>query len=416
MSPGSQPTPEAAAPTSSAKDHIALTEQTGAHNYAPLEVVLCRGEGAFVWDTDGQRYLDMLSAYSAINQGHCHPRLVEAMQRQAAQLALTSRAFYNDKLGPMQRALTEVTGMETVLPMNSGAEAVETAIKAMRRYGYEKLNIPENQAQIIVAEGNFHGRTISVVSFSTDADSYGGYGPFTPGFITLPYGDLASVERTLRDNPNVVGILVEPIQGEAGVVLPPENYLPGLRELCDSYERVLCLDEIQTGLGRTGRMFCFEHAGIHPDLLILGKALSGGMYPISAVAGPRRIMDVFTPGSHGSTFGGAPLAAAIATEALAVLRDEKLPERAAELGEHMLARLTREITNEKVKEIRGKGLLIAVEFHTPIAKQAVKALHERYLLAKDTHQTTIRFAPPLVIDRADLDHGIDIIVDVVNAA
>jgi len=397
-------------PAGSAAEHIALDAAFGAQNYAPLDVVIERGEGAFVWDVDGERYWDFLSAYSALNQGHCHPRLVRVTQEQAAKLTLTSRAYYNDQLGELLRTLCVITGLDRALPMNSGAEAVETAIKAMRRYGYEHLGVPENRAVILVASENFHGRTSTIISFSTDASSFDSFGPYMPGFEVIPYGDAAAAAEHLA-RPEVVGMLVEPIQGEAGVIIPPADYLPALRKACTANDKLLCLDEIQTGFGRTGQLFCYCHTAVRPDLVILGKALSGGMLPVSAVVGRDEIMRVFAPGSHGSTFGGSPLAAAVATEAVQILFDEQLPQRSAELGAHMLDRLRTELAGrEHVREVRGRGLLLAVEFHEPIAKAYVYALRDQRILAKDTHGTTIRFAPPLVIARDDLDAALDRII------
>jgi ornithine--oxo-acid transaminase len=405
--------PATQSPSSSAAEHIETIEKYGAHNYAPLPVVLSRGEGAFVWDVEGRRFYDMLSAYSAVNQGHCHPRLVKVTQEQAGTLALTSRAYFNDKLGAMVKRLSEVTGFPKILPMNSGAEGVETAIKAMRRWGYRVKGIPTDQARIIVAKDNFHGRTTTIVGFSTDPDAKTDFGPATPGFDIVPYGDIEAIKAKI--GPHTAGIMVEPIQGEAGVKVPPAGYLTAIRKLCTEHNVVCCFDEIQTGLGRTGKLFCYCHEGPRPDLLILGKALSGGMYPISALCGIEEVMDVFVPGSHGSTFGGSPMAAAIAVEALNILLDEKLPERAAELGEFAVGRLKAELTHPKLKEVRGKGLLIAVEYTEGIAKNAVKALKDVGVLAKDTHQTTIRFAPPLVISKDDLSAALDLIIPVLNS-
>ncbi len=392
---------------------IAQTEKYGAHNYAPLQVVLERGEGPFVWDVEGRRYFDMLSAYSAVNQGHSHPRILAALVEQAGRLALTSRAFFNDKLGAMLQKICELTGFARVLPMNTGAEAVETAIKCMRRWGYRKKGIPSGKAEIIVGSENFHGRTTTIVGFSTDPDAYEDYGPATPGFKIVPYGDAEALAGAIT--PNTCGVLLEPIQGEAGVKMPPDDYLPRVRQVCTDQNVLLCLDEIQTGLGRTGKLFAWEHSGARPDVIILGKALSGGFYPISGIATSAQIMDVFTPGSHGSTYGGNPLASAVAVAALEVLVDEKLAENAAQLGEHALARLRAELTSENICDIRGRGLLLAVEYSTGIAKQACKKLQSLGVLAKDTHKTTIRFAPPLVISREQLDQALDLIIGVLNS-
>jgi ornithine--oxo-acid transaminase len=374
-------------------------------------VVLTRGEGPFVWDVDERRYFDFLSAYSAANQGHCHPRIVKAMQEQCARLALTSRAFHNDRMGDMLQRIAELTGFDRVLPMNTGAEGVETAIKAMRRWGYEKKGVPADQAEIVVARGNFHGRTTTIVGFSDDPSSYGGFGPFTPGFVQVDY-EAGAFEAAIREN--TVGVLVEPIQGEAGVRIPNDEFLPRLRKVCSEKNVLMCLDEIQTGLGRTGRMFAWEHAGTRPDLIILGKALSGGLYPVSCVAGLEEVMGVFTPGSHGSTYGGNPVAAAVTLAALDVLVDEGLPQRAAELGAHALARLDAELTTSNRREVRGRGLMLAVEYGTGVAHDAALALQDAGVLAKDTHETTIRFAPALTIERAQLDEALDLIVPVLN--
>lgn len=401
------------APTSASAAYIERDNRFGAANYAPLDVVITRGSGAFVWDVDGNRFVDMLSAYSAVNQGHCHPRLVNVVKEQVEKLTLTSRAFHNDKLGFMLEKISALTGFACVLPMNTGAEGVETAIKCIRRYGYRHRKIAPDAAEIIVASENFHGRTTTIVGFSTDPDARGDYGPFAPGFKIVPYGDAQALEAAIT--PQTAGVLLEPIQGEAGVKIPPASYLPAVREICTRHGMLLCLDEIQTGLGRTGKMCCFEHTGIRPDILILGKALGGGMYPVSCIATSAEIMSVFTPGSHGSTFGGSPMAAAIACEALDILVDEKLAERAADLGAHMLGRLSAELRHPKLKEVRGMGLLLAIEFTEPLAKSFVKKLKAVGVLAKDTHYTTIRFAPPLVIEMPDLDEAISHIVETINA-
>lgn len=394
-------------------EHLALNERYGARNYAPLEVVLSRGEGAFVWDVEGRRYFDFLSAYSALNQGHRHPRIVAALVSQAERLTLTSRAFHNDLLGPMLERIASLVGFEKVLPMNTGAEAVETAIKAMRRHGYERRGIPDGQGEIVVAEGNFHGRTTTIVSMSSDPSSYVHYGPLTPGFVKVPFGDAEAVARAL--GPRTVGVLLEPIQGEGGVIVPPDDYLPRVRAACDAAGVPLCLDEIQTGLGRTGKLLAAEHVGVRPDLLVLGKALSGGVYPVSALCADARIMDVFTPGTHGSTYGGNPLAAAVTLAALDVLVEEDLPGRAARLGEAALERLRRELGGlPHVKEVRGRGLMMAVEFHSNSAHGHAEALARAGVLAKDTHGSTIRLLPPLVIAEADLEAALDVIVDVLG--
>ncbi|HBP17013.1 MAG TPA: ornithine--oxo-acid transaminase [Planctomycetes bacterium] len=386
----------------------------GAHNYHPLEVVLTRGEGPFVWDVEGRRYFDFLSAYSAVNQGHCHPKIVKALVDQSRVLALTSRAFHNDKMGAMLEKIAEVTGFPKVLPMNTGAEGVETAIKAMRRWGYRNKKVAEGKAEIIVALGNFHGRTTTIVGFSDDPGSYQDFGPFTPGFVQVEYGDVAALEAAIT--PNTVGVLIEPIQGEAGVKIPADGYLAGVRAACSKNNVLLCWDEIQTGLGRTGKMFCWQHEGeeARPDLVILGKALSGGLYPVSCVAGTEEVMNVFDPGSHGSTYGGNPVAAAVAVAALEVLEEEDLPNKALALGEHVKARFDKEITTDNLAETRVRGLMLAVEFKTGIAHDAAVALQHKGVLAKDTHETTIRFAPALTITKEQLDEALDIIIPTLN--
>lgn len=393
---------------------IAEADSYGAHNYAPLSVVLSRGEGCFVWDVEGTRYLDALSAYSALNQGHRHPRIVAALVEQAQTLTLTSRAFHNDRMGAFLHRLSEVTGFPMALLMNTGVEAVETAFKAMRRFAYERRGVPDGKAEVIVAEHNFHGRTVAAVSMSTDPSSFGHYGPFVPGIVKVPFGDAAAVERALT--PNTAGVLVEPIQGEAGVIIPPAGYLSRLRALCTDRRVLLAFDEVQTGLGRTGKLFAWQHEGARPDLLCLGKALSGGVYPVSAVCGPREVMEVFTPGSHGSTYGGNPLAAAVGLAALAVLEDEKLAERSASLGALALARLKEQLAGVPlVKEVRGRGLMLAVELTKPLAHEAaVRLARDERVLCKDTHGVTLRFLPPLVTPEAVLLDGIDALVRVVR--
>jgi ornithine--oxo-acid transaminase len=400
--------------TRTTAEHLAQVDRYSVKNYAPLEVVLARGEGPFLWDVEGKRYVDFLAAYSAVNQGHCHPRIVRALVEQASQLTLTSRAFHNDRMGDMLERIAQLTGFPRVLPMNTGAEGVETAIKAMRRWAYLVKKVPEDKAEIIVASGNFHGRTTTIVGFSDDPDSYGHHGPATPGFKMVPYGDAFALARAI--GPRTAGVLLEPIQGEAGTKLPPADYLPRVRAACTKQRALLCLDEIQTGLGRTGRMFAWEHWDARPDLIILGKALSGGCYPVSAVAGIAEVMDTFTPGTHGSTYGGNPLAAAVCVAALDVLVDEGLVERSARLGAHALARLRAGIKTPKLREVRGLGLMMAIELKEPDAKAVVKALAKEGVLAKDTHKTTIRLAPPLVIDEAVLDEALDTIVRVVDRA
>ena len=393
---------------------MAEADLFGARNYAPLPVVLERGEGAFVWDVDGKRYVDCLSAYSAVGQGHCHPRIVRALVEQAGRLALTSRAFHNDRLGAFLAKVSAITGFAKVLPMNTGAEAVETGLKAMRRWGYEKKGVPANEAQIIVAEGNFHGRTITAVSLSTDPTSYGGYGPHTPGFVKVPFGDAAALERAI--GPRTVGVLLEPIQGEAGVIIPSDDYLPKVRELCTRERVVMCLDEVQTGLGRTGAMLAWQHVGARPDAVLLGKALSGGMYPISALCADAWLMDVFTPGTHGSTYGGNPLACAVGIAALDVLVDEGLVERSRVLGARALARLSEGLAGvPHVREVRGRGLMIAVQLTEKTAHQRAVALAHDGVLLKDTHGHTLRVLPPLVIGERDLDAAIDKVIERVRA-
>ena len=385
--------------------YIDQADAHGARNYAPLPVVLTRGEGCFVWDVDGRRYFDFLSAYSALNQGHNHPAIVAALTAQAQRLSLTSRAFHNDRMGPMLARVATLTGFERVLPMNSGAEAVETALKCMRRWGHERRGVPDGEGRVVVAEGNFHGRTTTMVSLSTDPSSYGGYGPLTPGFVKVPFGDAGALARALDER--TVGVLLEPIQGEAGVRIPPDGYLTAVREVCTRAKVALCFDEIQTGLGRTGRMFAWQHEGARPDAITLGKALSGGLYPVSAFCAEPWLMDVFTPGTHGSTYGGNPLAAAVAVAALDVIERERLDERAAELGAHALARLRAEVTGPSLREVRGRGLLLAVEFTTEVAHEACDTLAAAGVLAKDTHGVTVRLAPPLVITEEQLDEALD---------
>jgi len=379
---------------------IELDLEFGAKNYAPLPVVLEKGEGVFVWDVEGRRFFDMLSAYSAVNQGHCHPAILSAARTQMEKLCLTSRAFHNNVMGAFLRQIATLSGYEKVLPMNSGAEGVETAIKVMRKWGYEKKGIDEGQAEIIVCEENFHGRTTTIVGFSTDPDSYSGFGPATPGFKIIPYDNLQALKDTI--SPNTCGFLVEPMQGEAGVRVPGPGYLKKASEICARNKVLFCADEIQTGLGRTGKLFCFQHEDIRPDIVIIGKALSGGLYPISAIACDDHIMQVFEPGTHGSTYGGNPLASAIGMAALDVIVEERLPERATELGEYFMSKL-RSLSHSDIREVRGKGLLVAVEFLRPCAKQFCKELMKEGILAKDTHDVTVRFAPPLVITREQID-------------
>ena len=394
--------------------YIALEEQYGAHNYKPLDVVLSKGEGVWVWDADGNRYMDCLSAYSAVNQGHCHKRILQTLTEQAQNLTLTSRAFRNDQLGLFYKELCELTRSHKVLPMNSGAEAVETAIKTVRKWGYTVKGVPENETEIIVCENNFHGRTISIISFSTDPNARKGFGPFTPGFKVIPYGDAAAFEAAIT--PKTVAFLVEPIQGEAGVIIPPEGYLKTVRDICTRQNIMLILDEIQTGLGRTGRLLAEEHEGIEADLTLIGKALSGGFYPVSAVLSNSEVMNVLQPGEHGSTFGGNPLACAVARTALKVLVDEGMVENSDKMGTVFLNGL-KQIANPLIKDVRGKGLMIAMEFYPKAggARQYCLKLKEKGLLCKETHDDTIRFAPPLVITQAEVEWALEKIAKVVNA-
>ncbi len=391
---------------------IAQAERWGAHNYAPLELVLTRGEGAHVWDVEGRRYVDLLSAYSAVGQGHCHPRIVGALIEQARRLTLSSRAFHNDRMGEMLERLAGLTGFAKVLPMNTGAEAVETAIKAMRRWGYEHKGVADDTAEIIVAAGNFHGRTTTIVGFSDEPAYRRGFGPPTPGFVRVPFGDAAALAAAI--GPRTVGVLLEPIQGEAGVIIPPDGYLTAARRACADARVLLCLDEIQTGLGRTGAMFAWQHEGARPDLLVLGKALSGGVYPVSCLCADDEVMGVFTPGSHGSTYGGNPLAAAACVAALDVIVDEGLVERSARLGAHVLARLRAELRSPEIAEVRGRGLMVAVEYRQPVARDVAHALAAAGVLAKETRGVTIRLMPPLVIDPADLDAALDVAIPVLD--
>ena len=386
-----------------AHDYMEKEEHYGAHNYNPLPVVLERGEGVFMWDVDGKRYYDFLSAYSAVNQGHCHPKIVKALTEQAKTLTLTSRAFFNNVLGEYEEYVTRYFGYDKVLPMNTGAEGDETALKLCRKWAYVKKGIPENQAQIIVCEGNFHGRTITVISMSTDPDSYGGFGPFTPGFIKIPYNDINALAKAL-ESPNIAGFLVEPIQGEAGVYVPDDGYLKKAYELCKAKNVLFIADEVQTGIARTGKMLACDHEGVRPDILILGKALSGGVYPVSAVLANDDIMLCIKPGEHGSTFGGNPIAAKVGIAALQVIKEEKLAENAARLGELFRSEL-KKIKSEMIELVRGKGLLNAVVIRPKNGKTAwdvCLALRDNGLLAKPTHEHIIRFAPPLVINEAQI--------------
>jgi ornithine--oxo-acid transaminase len=388
------------------RDYIALEDQYNAHNYKPLDVVLERGEGIWVWDVEGNRYLDFLSAYSAVNQGHAHPRILKAMIEQASRLPLTSRAFRNDKLPLWAKELCELTGYDMMLPMNTGAEAVETALKAARKWGYETKGVPHGRAEIITCAGNFHGRTITIVGFSTEAQYQDGFGPFTPGFLTVPYGDAEALAAAIT--PNTVAFLVEPIQGEAGVILPPDGYLKRVREICGRYNVLFIADEIQTGLGRTGKIMACDWEGIRADMVTIGKALSGGFYPISAVLSDRDVLALFNPGDHGSTFGGNPLAASIAREALSVLVEEGLIDNALHQGEYLMGRLMR-IESDHIAEVRGRGLLVGVELKPSAggARRFAEALKDEGLLCKETHKNVIRFAPPLTITRQDLEWALE---------
>jgi ornithine--oxo-acid transaminase len=382
----------------------------GAKNYAPLPVVLARGDGAHLFDTSGKRYIDMMSAYSAASFGHLHPRLVEAAKRQLARLDVVSRAYYSDNLGSFCQELAALAGLDACLPMNTGSEAVETAIKAARRYGYDRRSIPEGKAEIIVAAGNFHGRTTSIIGFSSEPSYRRGFGPFASGFVTVPYGDAAALEVAI--SACTAAVLIEPVQGEAGIVVPPEGYLASLRKICDQHKILLIFDEVQSGFGRTGRNFCFEHENAKPDGLILGKALGGGLMPVSAFVARRGVMDVFDPGSHGSTFGGNPLAAAVGREAMSVLQDEDLALRSQVLGKTLLRRLANSCL-PAIVEVRGKGLWAGVELDPARVKAAdvCLAMLRRGVLTKDTHNTVIRFAPPLVIDEADLVKAVEVFFD-----
>ena len=395
------------------QEYIELEERYGAHNYHPLDIVLTRGKGVWVYDLDGRRYLDCLSAYSAVNQGHVHPKILEAMQEQAKKITLTSRAFRNDQLALFYKELSDLTGYEMSLPMNSGAEAVETALKLARKWAYQVKGIPRYEAEIITCAGNFHGRTITTISFSTELLYRDDFGPFTPGFITIPYGDVSAIEKSI--NPNTAAVFLEPIQGEGGVIVPPTGYLSRVARLCKKNNVLLIADEIQTGLGRTGKLFACQHEEVRPDVTVVGKALSGGFYPVSAVLADRALLGLFTPGEHGSTFGGNPLAAAIARAALKVIVEERLVERAAQVGEYFIEQLS-EIPSPHVREVRGKGLLIGVELkhESGGARRFCEALQDKGILAKETHEHVIRFAPPLVIDKETIDWVLPRIREVLN--
>ncbi len=385
---------------------IELENRYGAKNYKPLDVVLTRGQGIWVWDVDGKKYLDFLASYSAVNQGHCHPSIQETLINQAQRLTLTSRAFRNDQLGPFYEELCTLTNSQMALPMNSGAEAVETVIKAVRKWGYSNKGIPENRAEIIVCENNFHGRTLTIVGFSTEEQYRSGFGPFTPGFTVIPFGDAEALEKAIT--PNTVGFLMEPIQGEAGIIIPDEGYLKKVRTICSKHNVMLILDEIQTGLGRTGKLLAEEHEGIEADVTLIGKALSGGFYPVSAIISVADVLGVFLPGEHGSTFGGNPLGCAVARTAMKVLIEEGMIENSARLGDYFLSEM-KKIKSPVVKEYRGMGLFIGVELHAEAggARHYCEKLLHRGLLCKETHENVIRFAPPLIITRDDIEWALE---------
>ena len=404
----------------SAEELIKLEDNYGAHNYHPLPVVLERGEGVFLWDVNGKRYYDFLSAYSAVNQGHCHPKIINSLIGQAQKLTLTSRAFYNNQLGVYEEFITKYFGYDKVLPMNTGAEAVETAIKLCRKWAYEKKGIEENQALIVVCENNFHGRTTTIVSFSVDRDAYGNYGPFTPGFIVIPYNNIEMLENVLNENKDIAGFLMEPNQGEAGAYVPDDGYLKKCYDLCRKNNVLFIADEVQTGIARTGKLLACDYEGVHPDILILGKALSGGTYPVSAVLSDQQIMDVIQPGQHGSTFGGNPIAAAVAVAALEVVRDENLAEKAFELGVYFRHEMDQLCSASKIASfVRGKGLLNALiinnEQQNDLAWEICLRLADNGLLAKPTHTNIIRFAPPLVITKEQLAECVEIIKSTIKA-
>jgi ornithine--oxo-acid transaminase len=394
------------------QDFVELESQFGAHNYHPLDIVIERAEGVWVYDVEGKRYLDCLAAYSAVNQGHCHPRILQTLTEQAHKVTLTSRAFRNDQLGPFYKELHDLTGFDMALPMNSGAEAVETAIKTARKWGYKVKGIAEGKAEIIVCANNFHGRTVTIVSFSTDEQYRDGFGPFTPGFKVIPFGDIEALRQAIT--PNTCAFLVEPVQGEAGIVIPPAGFLKQAAEVCRKNRILLMADEIQSGLGRTGKLFAYMHEGIRPDVLIIGKALAGGFYPVSAVLSSKEILGVYNPGDHGSTFGGNPLGCAVARTALRVLMEEKLVERSAELGAYFLP-LLKTLHSSHVKEVRGIGLWIAIELHLP-ARSYCEALKTEGILCKETHDKVIRIAPPLIIRREEIDWAFERIRRVLEKA
>ncbi|RZJ73176.1 MAG: ornithine--oxo-acid transaminase [Flavobacterium sp.] len=404
----------------SSADAIALEDKYGAHNYHPLPVVLNKGEGVYVWDVEGKKYYDFLSAYSAVNQGHCHPKIIDAMVEQAKTLTLTSRAFYNDQLGRYEEFVTKFFGFDKVLPMNTGAEAVETAIKLCRKWAYEKKGTPEHEAQIIVCENNFHGRTTTIISFSNDENAKKNFGPYTAGFISIPYDDIEALENVLKNEKNIAGFLVEPIQGEAGVYVPADGYLAKAKQLCQEHDALFIADEVQTGIARTGKLLAVHHENVQPDILILGKALSGGAYPVSAVLANDAIMNVIKPGQHGSTFGGNPIAAAVAVAALTVVQDEKLAENAETLGQLFRNKLTEYCDSSNIVSlVRGKGLLNAIVINdsedSSTAWDICMAMKENGLLAKPTHGNIIRFAPPLVMTEEQLLDCVSIITETLKA-
>jgi ornithine--oxo-acid transaminase len=384
------------------RDYIVMEDLYGAHNYHPLDAVLTKGKGIWVWDVEGQRYLDFLSGYSAVNQGHCHPRVVKTIQSQAKRLTLTSRAFRNDQWPLLAKELSDMTGYEMVLPMNSGAESIETAIKTARKWAYQKKGIPQNKAEIIACANNFHGRTVTIVSFSTESLYRNDFGPFTPGFVVIPFGDVEALRKAI--NPNTAAFLVEPIQAEAGILIPPPGYLKKAKEVCEENNVLFIADEIQTGLGRTGKIFACDHEDVKPDMVVIGKSLGGGAYPISATLSSREILGVFKPGEHGSTFGGNPLACAVAREALRIIKEEKLVENAAEQGSFFLEKL-KKIKSKFIKEVRGRGLLIGIDLKPEAggARRFCEELKKEGLLCKETHENVIRFAPPLIIKPKELN-------------
>ncbi|WP_212927771.1 ornithine--oxo-acid transaminase [Oceanobacillus sp. J11TS1] len=393
------------------KEIMELTSAYGANNYYPLPVVISDAEGVWVKDPEGNKYMDMLSAYSAVNQGHRHPKIIQALKKQADKVTLTSRAFHNELLGPWTERLAKLTNKDKVLPMNTGVEAVETAIKAARRWAYEKKDVDDNQAEIIAARGNFHGRTMNAVSLSDDPSATTNYGPFLPGIYKINYGDIQALKETIT--PNTAAVILEPIQGEAGILIPPEGYLQEVRKICDEENVLFIADEVQTGFARTGKMFACEWENVEPDIYVMGKALGGGVMPISAIAANKEIMDVFTPGSHGSTFGGNPLACAVSMAALDVIEEENLVARSLELGEYFAIELTA-VNNPDLKEVRARGLFIGVEFNKPV-RPICEALKENGILCKETHETTIRFAPPLTITKEEIDWALDKIKKVLQA-